>query len=173
MDTSAIFVPLKELALRGGDRCERSHRMDMAPILLGGQSYEVLIPDGVTLTVDRIAGGFLVGVSLVAFLYGPCDRCLRESRLEVKAKEQEFVPTTKDGWDESELSPFIEDFVVDVGSLAREATVLALPSQIVCSPECPGLCPVCGDDLNCGPCKCPAGAIDERWMALTDLHLED
>jgi uncharacterized protein len=173
MDTSVIHLSLKELALRGGERYERSHRIEMAPIVLGGQSYEVLIPEGVTLAVDCIAGGFLVGVSLAAFLYGPCDRCLRESRVEVKAKEQEYVPTTKDGWDESELSPFIEDFVVDVSGLAREATVLALPNQVVCSAECPGLCRVCGHDLNAGPCECPAGATDERWMALADLHLEE
>jgi uncharacterized metal-binding protein YceD (DUF177 family) len=172
MDTSAIHVSLKELTLRGGERYERCHRIEMAPIVLGGQRYEVLIPDGVTLVVDCIAGGFLVSVSLAASLYGSCDRCLREAKLEVRAKEREFVPTTKDGWDESELSPFIEDFIVDVSGLAREATVLALPSQVVCSAK-PRLCPVCGYDRNAGPCECPAGATDERWMALKDLRLEE
>ena len=173
MDTTAIHVALNDLGLRGGERFERIYPMEMTPILLGGQGYEVLIPGGVTLAVDRVAGGFLVEVSLVASLYGPCDRCLREATLKVKAKEQEFVPTSKDGWDESELSTFIVDFLVDVSGLAREATVLALPSQVVCSLECPGLCPVCGHDLNAGPCGCPPGATDERWMALKDLHLEE
>ena len=173
MDTSVIHVDLKELALRGGEHFERTFRMEMPPIVLGGQRYEVLIPEGVTLKVNRIAGGYLVEVSLTASLYGPCYRCLREATLKVKAKEQEFVPTAKEGWDEEDLSPFIEDFVVDVSALAREATVLALPTQIVCAAECPGLCPICGHDLNKGPCECPPGGVDERWLALKDIHLEE
>jgi uncharacterized protein len=145
----------------------------MAPIILGGQSYEVLIPDGVTVAADRVAGGFIVEVSLRASVYGPCERCLREAVIEVEAKEQEFVPTTKDGWDESDLSPFIEDRVVDFSGLAREAVALALPSQVVCSEECRGLCQVCGQDLNVGPCGCPAVTADERFTALRDIHPEE
>ncbi|HLA80437.1 MAG TPA: DUF177 domain-containing protein [Thermoleophilia bacterium] len=173
MDTSVTRVDLSDLALRGGERWERSFRIEMAPIILGGQSCEVLIPDGVTVAVDRVAGGFLVEVSVRASLCGPCERCLREAAIEVEAKEQEFVPTTKAGWDESELSPFIEDQVVDVSALGREAVVLALPSQVVCAEECRGLCQVCGQDLNVGQCDCPAETAEERWTALRDIHLED
>jgi uncharacterized protein len=173
MNTSEIRVDLNELALRGGERFQRTYPLELAPLVLGGQGYQVLAPDGVTLTVDRVAGGYLVELSLVASLYGPCDRCLKEAKLEVEAQEQEFVPTTKEGWDEADLSPFIDDFVADVSSLAREAVVLSLPTQIVCASECPGLCPSCGKDLNAGPCGCPADACDERWMALKDIHLDE
>ncbi len=173
MDSSVTYVDLKDLALRGGERYERTFRMEMAPIVLAGQTYQVLIPAGVTLVVDRVAGGFLVEVSLLASLYGPCDRCLREAALKIEAKQQEFVPTSREGWDEADLSPFIEDFIVDLGSLAREATVLALPCQIVCSAECPGLCPICGHDLHAGPCGCLGKEVDERWLALKDVHLEE
>lgn len=173
MDASAIRLDLRELALRGGDRYKRAYPLEMAPILLGGQSYRVLVVDGVAVAVDRVAGGFLVNVSLVARLYGPCERCLGEATLEVRAEQQEFVPTTTAGWDESDLSPFIEDFVVDVSGLAREATVLALPSQVLCSPECLGLCPVCGKDLNTGSCQCAPTEGDERWATLRDIAFDE
>ena len=173
MDTTVTYVDLKDLALRGGERFTQTFSMEMAPIVLGGQTYQVLIPTGVTLVVDRVAGGFLVKISLFASLYGPCNRCLREAVLKVDARQQEFVPTSNEGWDEADLSAFIEDFVVDVSGLAREATVLALPGQIVCSADCPGLCPVCGHDLHAGPCGCPLGGVDERWLALKDIHLEE
>jgi uncharacterized protein len=172
MHTSPIYVDLKDLALRGGDRFERTFNLELAPILLGGQSYEALVPRGVDVVVDRVAGGFLVRVSLTAALYGPCERCLAEAKVEVAAEQQEFVPTTEEEWDESDLSPFIEDMVVDISGLAREATVLAVPSQIICSPECRGLCPVCGQNLNAGPCECPPQMGDERWSALKDMTLE-
>jgi uncharacterized protein len=173
MDAAATRLDLRELALRGGDRFERTYFLEMAPIVMGGQSYRALIPDGVDVTVDRVAGGFLVNVSLVATLYGPCGRCLGEARVEVRAQQQEFVPTTKGDWDESDVSPFIEDFVADISGLAREATVLAVPSQVLCSQECLGLCPVCGKDLNSGPCECPPPEGDERWATLREIALDE
>jgi uncharacterized protein len=173
MDTSPIHIDLNELALRGGERYERIYPLEMAPIVLGGQNYQVLVPDGITVVVDRVAGGFLVKVSLVAMLYGSCERCLQETKVAVGAEQQEFVPTAKDGWDESDLSPFIQDMIADISGLAREATVLSVPSQMVCSPGCLGLCQICGQDLNTGPCGCPAEAVDERWSALRDITLDE
>jgi uncharacterized protein len=91
---------------------------------------------------------------------------------EVVAEEEEFAPTAKDGWEESELSEFITDMVVDVSGFARESLVLALPAQMVCSAECQGLCARCGQDLNRGDCACGQEDVDERWGPLKDLRLE-
>lgn len=164
---------MNDLALRAGDRYERNYVLDMHPIMLGGAQYDVLIPRGVNLTVDRVAGGFLIVVSLSASIYGPCGRCLRDVVLEVDASEEEFVPSAKDGWPESDVSAFVENMVVDVAGLAREATVLALPGQILCSESCRGLCPRCGRNLNLGACDCASSEVDERWSRLKDLKLEE
>ena len=166
-----LYVDLKDLGLRGGDHYERVHPLDLEPIVLGGSTYDVLLPEGVTVAVDRVAGGFLVTISADAKVYGACARCLAEAMLELHAEQQEFAPSARDGWEESDLSAFIEDLVVDVSSLTREAVVLALPSQIVCSESCEGLCPRCGKDLNQGACGCPPGGTDERWSKLKDLTL--
>lgn len=168
-----MFLDLRDLALRTGDRYEREHPLDIAPIVLGGARYEVLIPRGVTVTVDRVAGGLLINVSLVARVYGLCARCLSEVALETEAQQQEFVPTAKDGWEESDLSAFVEDMVVDVAGIAREAVVLTLPTQVVCSATCRGLCPQCGQDLNQRLCECASVQGDDRWGKLRDLRLED
>lgn len=51
----------------------------------------------------------------------------------------------------------------------REEVLLALPRFVECRPDCRGLCPKCGANLNDGPCGCaPAG--DPRWRALTQLE---
>ncbi len=168
-----MFLDLAHLALRTGERYERSYAIDLAPIVLGGVRYEVLLPEGVTVKVERVAGGFLVKVGARARVYGPCARCLKETVLDLHAEQQEFAPTAKDGWEESELSAFIEGLVVDVAGIAREAVVLSLPSQIVCSADCLGLCPQCGKDLNEGPCGCLPPGSDERWGILKDLRLTD
>jgi uncharacterized protein len=168
-----VLLDLRDLSLRGGERHERTYSLGVAPVVLGGVDYEVLVSQGVTLTVTRVTGGFLIDVSLDARVYGPCARCLREVALQVRAKQQEFAPTAKDGWEESDLSAFVEDMVVDVAGIAREALVLALPAQVLCSQSCKGLCAQCGGDLNQDTCDCASIGADERWSKLKDLTLED
>lgn len=131
-----------------------TYTMDVAPVLLGGVKYEVVVPDGATLTVDRIAGGYLVHMVMAARVFGPCSRCLKEAALKVAAEEEEFVPTAAGGWVESESSPFVHEMVVDLSGLSREALVLGMPDRVLCSNECKGLCVQCGADLNEGECGC-------------------
>lgn len=44
---------------------------------------------------------------------------------------------------------------LDLGSLVRDTIHLAIPIAPKCRPDCRGLCPVCGKDLNQGECGCP------------------
>jgi uncharacterized protein len=145
----------------------------MEPLLLGGASYQALVLGDVGVGVERLAGGFLVDVAFRARIYGPCARCLEEATMEVETEQQEFVPTARDGWEESALSAFVEDLEVDVDGIVREALVLSLPSQVLCSETCAGLCPQCGQDLNRGSCECDTKETDERWNKLKDLELGD
>ena len=167
-----MFLELESLSLRSGERYDRVYSLEVAPITLGGTRYDVLIPNGVDVVVDRVAGGFLVNISAEVKLYGPCARCLNEAVLAVHAEQQEFAPTAKGGWEETELSAFIEDLVVDLSGLVREAVVLSLPAQIVCRLDCRGLCAYCGHDLNQGHCDCSAEEMDERWSKLRDLKFD-
>ena len=168
-----MLLNLADLPLRSGERYERVLSLELEPIVFGGTDYPVLVPGGVDVTVDRVTGGYLVGVALDAKVYGACARCLGEAVVEVHAEQQEFGPTAKRGWEETELSEFIEDLVVDIDGLAREALILALPPQIVCGEECRGLCGLCGKDLNKGPCGCSVDTSDQRWIRLKDLRLNE
>jgi len=60
---------------------------------------------------------------------------------------------------------------VDLTEDIREDLLLGLPNFPLCSPDCKGLCPRCGRDLNRGPCGCPAAPPDRRWAALGGLKL--
>jgi uncharacterized protein len=168
-----MLLNLAELPLRSGERYERVFPLELEPIVLGGTGHPALVPGGVDVTVDRVTGGYLVGVALDAKVYGVCARCLCEAVVEVHAEQQEFGPTAKGGWEESELSEFIEHLVVDIDGLAREALILALPPQIVCAQECKGLCALCGKNLNRGPCGCGQETLDHRWSCLKDLRLDE
>ena len=47
--------------------------------------------------------------------------------------------------------------------------ILSSPVAPLCRPDCAGLCPPCGVDLNAAPCDCVAADVDPRWEALSQL----
>ncbi len=172
MARRSTSIDLRELALSTGHRVERVLDVDIAPIVFGGQSYQVVVgAQGVRVTVDRVSGGFLVHLSFDASVYGPCFRCLNEASLAVQAKQEEFVPLHPEEWGPGDVSPFVDDLVVDVEALAREALILALPGKILCSDGCPGVCPSCGREAHEGPCEGVADETDPRWACLRNLAL--
>ena len=107
-----------------------------------------------------------------------CARCLKPVALPIAAEVTErFVPGVVWGAEEQhELSEQDLDLVVfdgegiELDDVVREEILLALPSQVLCRPDCQGLCPVCGADRNMKDCGCEARQVDERWGALKDLR---
>ncbi len=173
MDLYDSRLDLRELNLKGAEHAERRFDVDLEPVELGGQTYQVVPkPEGVVLRVDRAIGGFLVTVRVAATVYGSCMRCLKEVVLDIEAEQQEFAPTTQERWEDADVSPYIDDLVVDVPALAREALVLALPVKILCRPDCEGLCPVCGEDRNVVSCGCEVHSLDPRLEKLREFRPE-
>ncbi|HEV3054330.1 MAG TPA: DUF177 domain-containing protein, partial [Solirubrobacteraceae bacterium] len=70
-------------------------------------------------------------------------------------------------------SPYVDGGVLELGAWARDALALALPAQMLCRPDCPGLCPVCGVSLNeAGPDHHHESPPDPRWAKLSELRFE-
>ena len=67
-------------------------------------------------------------------------------------------------------SDYVLDDRLDLSAWARDAIALELPEQILCRPECAGLCPVCGKDLNVEPHEHAERELDPRWAALESLR---
>lgn len=59
---------------------------------------------------------------------------------------------------------------LDLWEEVRSAILLSTPMQPLCSPECKGLCPGCGANLNDGRCTCSEREIDPRWKGLEKLR---
>ncbi len=58
---------------------------------------------------------------------------------------------------------------LEIGDRVRETILVALPTNPRCTPDCRGLCPQCGTNLNEGDCDCRQESIDPRWAALQEL----
>jgi len=53
--------------------------------------------------------------------------------------------------------------------VVREQVLLSLPSRTLCTADCKGLCPRCGQNLNQAKCSCEEAPADLRWNALAGL----
>ena len=70
--------------------------------------------------------------------------------------------------DDEEANRFDGDFI-DITELVRDTVLAAQPLSKLCKPDCKGLCPVCGADLNQGDCGCDRFIPDPRMAALQEL----
>src|SRR3954463_5722189 len=113
----------------------------------GGETYAVKprVADA-TLDASRMTGGgYALRLRFEAGLSGPCMRCLEAAAPVVAVDAREV--DAPGGGDEMR-SPYVTDQELDLAAGARDAYALALPQQVVCTPECAGLCPECGINLN-------------------------
>jgi uncharacterized protein len=120
------------------------------------------------LVLEAVEGGIVVAGVARAPWRGECRRCLGPVEGEVSADVEElFVTESEDG----ETYPIRGDHI-DLEPMAREVLVLGLPLAPLCRPDCAGLCPTCGADLNRGRCACAPVDTDPRWSALDALRPE-
>lgn len=103
-------------------------------------------------------------VQAVVFL--TCSRCLAPFRLTLEAPCHRIFrpgplgkPESEHALDEEDaaLTPF-DGVRLDLGEMALEQLVLAVPLKPLCQDLCRGLCPHCGADRNTQPCDCPVEA---------------
>ncbi len=121
-----------------------------------------------TVTVVRMPQGLLFRAHLKATTPQVCARCLKPIQQPVEAHFEELYAFSERNMTESGLL-YPPTGIVDLGPLVREFMILDIPFSPLCSPECKGLCPVCGADLNEGPCEHQQVSVDPRWAVLQEL----
>ena len=123
------------------------------------------------LDVSRTTGaGYALRLRFGLRLSGPCMRCLEQAGAPVAIDVREVHQPADE--DENLISEYVEENELDLRAWVRDALVLALPVQIVCSEECRGLCAICGANLNDDPSHAHEREPDPRWEKLRELKLE-
>jgi uncharacterized protein len=161
---------LRQARLRSGEQLREDVEIEIEPLLLAGQEYEPE-PPVVTahLVITKATTGTVYELSFRAGLRGPCFRCLRDTVVEESVDAREYQATNPGG-DPELVSEYVRDDELDLTAWARDAFVLQLPDKILHAPDCAGLCPVCGKDLNEEPHTHDELAADPRWAALDELR---
>jgi uncharacterized protein len=166
-------IDLARLSLSHGEGKRVELPVELEPFELGGQTYlaDPAAPT-VRLEISRPSSGYAFRLQFPVHVEGPCMRCLEPASLDLEVETREVDQEATE--DEELRSPYVVDDELDIGRWAHDATMLALPSRLLCRTDCAGLCPVCGESLNDAD---PAdhdheSAPDPRWSALKDLKLE-
>ncbi|MGN0064934.1 MAG: YceD family protein [Nocardioides sp.] len=176
-----LVLDTRELGRRPGSQREEVITVP-APAELG---IEVLhVPEGAPVEIDlrleAVVEGVLVTGTVQAGLEGECVRCLEPIDDDVVAKFQELYvyedqhdkAVEHDDHDLDDETNRLEDDLLDLEPLLRDAVVLALPFQPLCQEDCEGLCAECGTRLLDEPGHTHDAPIDPRWAGLAGLQQE-
>lgn len=158
------------LGLSSGEARSLDLEVPVEELSFGGQCYGAGGFADARLDVSHTTTGHALRLRFEVELHGPCMRCLEDADATVAVDAREV---DQPGSDDELRSPYVEENVVDLRSWARDALALALPTRIVCTDECRGLCPVCGENLNEQPDHAHDREPDPRWAKLSELKLEE
>lgn len=154
----------------------------------------ISVPAGEVIEVDArlesVTEGVLLSADVYAVAQGECIRCLDPVEIVIERKIQElynYEPTNERGKKKRKSSTedltsedldaadefMMEGDILDLETPIRDAIVLSLPSNPLCSQDCLGLCPECGGKWAELPEDHAHEVIDARWASLGGLTLDD
>jgi uncharacterized protein len=125
----------------------------------------------------RTHQGILVNAELEARVTLTCGRCLSDVTLPLTLQvEEEFFPVVDVATGRrlslpagSEGFRIDASHTLDLTEVLRQYVITYQPMKPLCSPDCSGLCPQCGANLNQRNCSCDSAQRDPRWGALAKL----
>lgn len=168
----------------------RTDTLDLAPLkLLPGEGRRLELEAGlgdltfgtdtytatpaqipVVLDLSRMTGGgWALRLRFEGRLSGPCMRCLEPASPSTAVDTREVDAP---GGGEELTSPYVDEDVIDLQAWVRDAFALALPAQVICKPDCAGLCPQCGLNMNENAVHEHERVPDARWDALRQITFE-
>ncbi len=108
----------------------------------------------------RTDAGILVQAECKTQATWVCARCLSPYTVDLDLEfEEEFLPRRDIATGEvvevlDESYEIDERHTLDLGAAVAEYAALAMPIKPLCAPDCAGLCPRCGVNLNEVTCAC-------------------
>jgi uncharacterized protein len=114
-------------------------------------------PIRVKVSVDLVGRTLVVRGILETTAVLECNRCLRLFDYPVRVGDYTFTVEVTG------------DETIDLTESIRESIILTLPMKRLCSPECKGLCPMCGVDRNERTCDCHTSVGPSPFSELDSL----
>jgi DUF177 domain-containing protein len=163
--SNPLLINAAELLRRPGSERRLTMEPTIAELGIVDPRFDPEATVEVSLRLESLTDGIVVDGLLRAPWADSCRRCLAPASGDVVSEVGELfqhVVTDPDAFE-------IVGDQIDVGAMIRENILLDAPIAPLCRPDCAGLCPTCGVDLNTGTCDCVTAVVDPRWEALSQL----
>lgn len=115
--------------------------------------------------VSETAGVVRLSATVTYTYDGVCDRCA-EPMSDNRSFQAEHILVTEIAGEDNEDFLVVENFELPLDELMQADLLLNLPMKNLCKPDCQGLCPSCGQNLNQGSCGCQHKEVDPRLEIL-------
>ena len=148
-----MILQLKRLFERNGDQMDLCREIPLEELREYSGCKSIITPLSLSGRIQNRAGMVSLDYACEFTVRHLCDRCLDEFDRGYRFEFSHILVR-----DESSL--YDEEYVIcpggalDMNELAISDLLVELPSKVVCSEDCLGLCPVCGKNLNLGDCGC-------------------
>lgn len=169
MDSTRIILP-KELLVPAGFRHYEGD-CSLGTIESGPDTYVFDQPCRWEADLTNTGGAILVQGSTQASAITSCARCLSPARVDLTGTLECYYlladAAKPEDAEDDEIEIIGPDETIDLEPLIRASLILEFPRVPLCKPDCKGLCPDCGVNLNEETCDCAAKRAEE---ALQDVN---
>lgn len=173
---SPLVIDTRELVRRPGTMREVSRVVEcperIGTDVIGIEQGEQIDLD---LRLESVVEGVLLSGTVTSVATGACVRCLDPVEIDLDVDLQELFAYAdrashhrEVAQDDDEDLRVLQDDLIDLDPVLRDAVVPTLPFQPTCREDCPGLCSECGDRLEDDPDH-GHDIIDPRWAGLAGL----
>jgi uncharacterized protein len=173
-----MLVNVAEVKREAGAHEQVDLQVALEPIELGGSMVQFPAPFVGTAEVWNLGDRLLFRGELEGEARLVCSRCLTEydTPLDVEFEEEFIEGTsldeviTEDDAKTGRQVNLYQGDQIDLTETLRDNVLVELPMQPLHAPDCKGLCPTCGTNLNHGACSCAEDVkVDPRLAKLQEL----
>ncbi len=168
-------INVSKIKMTPGASAHFQLRETLNPAAYGYAEYQLTEPVSVSGSITNQGDGtFVLHGSYSAVAVLTCSRCGKDFSFTLSGEIDAMFAAEPAPDQEGEYSIFrLEQETADLGEAVAGEIFFALPMQPLCRPDCKGLCPVCGTDLNQNSCSCQGGNIDPRWEKLKNFIIDE
>jgi len=165
--SSPLLINAAELLRRPGTERRIELESTVGELGIVDPRFDADAEVDIRLRLESLTDGIVVDGELSVPWSDSCRRCLARATGDVVCEVHELyqhVITDPDAFE-------IVGDQIDLRRMVSENILLEAPIAPLCRPDCAGLCPTCGIDLNVDSCDCVTTEIDPRWQALSQLKV--
>lgn len=165
-----MWISFREL--RGGNHVQEIHESVAVPRIANENAQiESISPVQVALEAELANHVCRVQGLLQTTIVYQCSRCLDPFEQPLTTQFDESFTELPESTDED--VHVVQGDIIELDPWIEESVTLAIEYRPLCSVDCKGLCPVCGNNQNVAVCQCNKHPVDPRLAALEGLLSDD